>query len=57
MFCENSKITTAATCIKSEKIMDTLRFDLKIFVNKIKNFIQENMPNGNIDFVTDTILN
>ena len=37
--------------------MDTLRFDLKIFVNKIKNFIQENMPNGNIDFVTDTILN
>ena len=24
--------------------MDTLRFDLKIFVNKIKNFIQENIP-------------
>ena len=50
--CENSK-TTAATCIKSDKIMDTLRPDLKLFVNKIKNFIQKNMPNGNIDFVTD----
>ena len=37
--------------------MNTLRLDLKIFVNKIKNFIQENMANGNIDFVTDTILN
>ena len=37
--------------------MDTLRLDLKIFVNKIKNFIQENMPNGNTDFVTYTILN
>ena len=37
--------------------MDTLRFDLKVFVNKIKNVIQENMPDGNIDFVTDTILN
>ena len=37
--------------------MDTLRLGLKFFVNKIKNFIQENMPNGNSDFVTDTILN
>ena len=37
--------------------MDTLTLDLKSFVNKIKNFIQENMPNANIDFVTDTILN
>ena len=36
--------------------MDTLRLDLKVFVNKIKNFIQESMPNGKIDFVTDTIL-
>ena len=30
---------------------------LNYFVNKFKNFIQESMPNGNIDFVTDTILN
>ena len=37
--------------------MGTLMLDLKLFVNKIKNFIQENMPNGNTDFVTDTILN
>ena len=37
--------------------MDTLRPDLKLIVNKIKNFIQKNMPNGNIDFVTDTVLN
>ena len=37
--------------------MDTLRLGLKYFVNKIKNFIQENEPNGNSDFVTDTILN
>ena len=37
--------------------METLRLDLKIFANKIKNFIQENMPNGKIDIVTDSILN
>ena len=37
--------------------MDTLRLDLNIFVNKIKNVTAENMLNGNIDFVTDTILN
>ena len=37
--------------------MDILRLDLNIFVNKIKNVTAENMLNGNIDFVTDTILN
>ena len=54
---ENSKITTAEACIISKKIMEILRLDRKIFVNKIKNSMQENMPNENIDFVTDTILN
>ena len=39
---ENSKITTAATCTISGKIMDILRLDLKIFLNKIKKLIQEN---------------
>ena len=37
--------------------MDTLRLDLNIFVNKTKNVTPENMLNGNIDFVIDTILN
>ena len=55
--CENSKISTAATCIISETIMDLLKLHLKFFVQKIKKFIQENMANENIDFVTDTILN
>ena len=32
-------------------------FDLKIFVDKIKRFTQENVPNANTAFVTDTILN
>ena len=36
--------------------MEILRFDLKIFVNKIKKSIQGNMPNENIDLVTDIIL-
>ena len=54
---ENSTITTGATCIISEKITDILMFDLKIFVDKIKRFTQENVPNANTAFVTDTILN
>ena len=54
---ENSKITTTATCIISGKIMDILKLDRKIFVNKIKYSIQENVPNENIDFITDDILN
>ena len=37
--------------------MDTLRHDLKFFVNKIKKFHSRKNPNGNIYFVTDTILN
>ena len=37
--------------------MDILKLDRKIFVNKIKYSIQENVPNENIDFITDDILN
>ena len=51
---KNSKITTAATCIISEKIMDLTR---KVLLTKLKNPFQLNIPNENIDFVTDTILN
>ena len=54
---ENSKITTTATCIISGKIMDILKLDRKIFLNKIKYSIQENVPNENIEFITDDILN
>ena len=55
--CENSKITTAPTCILSEKVMDILRLGWKISVNKTRKSIQENISNENIDFVIDTILN
>ena len=51
---KNSKITTAATCIISEKIMDLTR---KVLLTKLKNPFQLNIQNENIDFVTDTILN
>ena len=54
---QDNKITTTATCIISGKIMDILKLDRKIFVNKIKYSIQENVPNENIDFITDDILN
>ena len=37
--------------------MDILRLDLNIFVKEIKKSIQEDMPDGNTDFVTDTVLN
>ena len=54
---ENSKIATAATCITSETVMYILRLHLKFFVKKIKKIIQKNIPNENIIFLTETILN